>query len=128
MFRVLCCLAVAVLATLASPRMASSQVPVGGGEVNALGVKAAKKHPGTPGVTIVLVKEGSPGSQPDPKPGGGATTLDKGDIIFRVNNHDVSSVKEFNKIINAIPPGQTVYIRARDGQTGAWFDWKVTMP
>jgi S1-C subfamily serine protease len=88
----------------------------------------AKKYPGTPAVTIVSVAPGSAGAEPYRNPRGGVSRLEPGDAIFRVNNQDINSVEQFDRIINRIPPGETVYIRLRDGQNGAWFDWQGKMP
>ena len=53
------------------------------------------------------------------------TGLRPGDVILSINNQDVSTVDQFNQLLNKIPKGSNIALLVRRGDSTTFITMKV---
>jgi S1-C subfamily serine protease len=48
----------------------------------------------------------------------GRAGLESGDILYQINNQAIRGLRDYNRILEQIQPGQEALLLVRDGRTG----------
>ena len=95
-----------------SPHMAALELENRMGlEVKEISILEARKRRLNSREGVVITKV-------DPQGPAGRAGLEAGDIIYQMNNQAIRGLKEYNRILEQIQPGQEALILVRDWRTG----------
>ncbi len=95
-----------------SPHMAALEMENRMGiEVKEISILEARKRRLNSREGVVITKV-------DPQGPAGRAGLESGDIIYQLNNQAIRGLKDYNRILEQIQPGQEALLLVRDGRTG----------
>jgi serine protease Do len=95
-----------------SPNMAAVEMENRMGiEVKEISILEARKRRLNSREGVVIMKV-------DPQGPAGRAGLETGDIIYQMNNQAIRGLKDYNRILEQIQPGQEALLLVRDGRTG----------